>query len=50
MLLGFAGKDLREREIKQGAQITNDLGSFFFQNFEYRYTFYMILWAYYMKR
>ncbi len=27
MLLGFAGKDLRE--IKQGAQIVSDLGSFF---------------------
>lgn len=29
MLLGFAGKDLRE--IKQGAQIVSDLGSFFFK-------------------
>lgn len=31
MLLGFAGKDLRE--IKQGAQIVSDLGSFFFSKF-----------------
>lgn len=33
MLLGFAGKDLREREIKQGAQIVSDLGSFFLKIF-----------------
>lgn len=43
---GFTGK----RNLRKRAQIFSDLGSFFFQNFENGYTFYMILWAYYMKR
>lgn len=49
MLLGFAGKDLRERLSKEPRSLVI-WAPFFFQNFEYRYTFYMILWAYYMKR
>ena len=49
MLLGFAGKDLRERLSKEPRSLTI-WALFFSQNFEYRYTFYMILWAYYMKR
>lgn len=48
MLLGFAGKDLRERLSKEPRSLV--IWALFFQNFEYRYTFYMILWAYYMKR
>lgn len=48
MLLGFAGKDLRERLSKEPRSLT--IWALFFKNFEYRYTFYMILWAYYMKR